>query len=741
MGMDQIEHVVVLMLENRSFDSVLGWLYEDPNDPPGLIIGPDGSYRGLQGVDLSKLTNTALSNPPLTAVPTRGAQGFTSPIVDPGEEFDHINQQFWGTENPDDHQAPTMSGVLADFVSVLQGFAYADDQVRDIAPMALECYTPAQLPVLNELARHYAVSDDWYASVPSQTNTNRAFLLCGTSHGMVNNGYLEEDPRAAPIEKALSMKLGDDRIPEATIFNELAAAGKDWAVFWQTSYLPTKLGVLVEDVQAISAALTVAAAVGGPLAEIAAAALLMVEEIEKLGPQELAYLEELSRGDVASSYTWRLFPQIKQIPGASSNFQTLDEFHQRARNGTLPAFSYIEPYWTISRATTGNSIGKRLISTLGNDYHPPSNLLVGEEFVKDVYTSLISNTAAWNKTLLLVTFDEFVGTFDHVSGPPLEAGAVEPPWGTNGSAPKGPEDGFKFDRLGGRVATIVVSPFVQKGTVFRASPPVPYDHTSLIATTLKWIGKEADTGRFGQRAANAPTFDGVLTLTQPRTDQADPQALTFLDTPRADGDPLRYGDSFWLQNQNGDYLTAAVPDFKEIGGAAVFPRSTIDMFADIGLAAYFPTHGSGETVAITLVTHTISPTPGPPGQVSDGDQVRIVSREAQLGSRIVLGIWPASDGGSWDCFYYDEYVTGDDPLAQAWTIQKLSTGNGAGVCYGDSVYVLSDSASYGGQRLTRDSRPLPYNHWVTTTSSGGDSWTIVPSASNWEARRTVHQPR
>jgi hypothetical protein len=143
-------------------------------------------------------------------------------------------------------------------------------------------------------------------------------------------------------------------------------------------------------------------------------------------------------------------------------------------------------------------------------------------------------------------------------------------------------------------------------------------------------------------------------------------------------------------------------------------------------------------VAITLVTHTISPTPGPPGQVSDGDQVRIVSREAQLGSRIVLGIWPASDGGSWDCFYYDEYVTGDDPLAQAWTIQKLSTGNGAGVCYGDSVYVLSDSASYGGQRLTRDSRPLPYNHWVTTTSSGGDSWTIVPSASNWEARRTVH---
>jgi phospholipase C len=736
--MEHIEHVVVLMLENRSFDSVLGWLYEDPNDPPGLIIGPDGPYRGLQGLDLGKFTNTALSNPALTAEPTRGAQGFTSPAVDPGEEFEHVNQQFWGTytDTPDDTKPPTMSGVLSDFVSVLQGFGYTDDQVRAIAPMALECYTPAQLPVLNQLARHYAVCDDWFASVPSQTNTNRAFLLCGTSHGQVNNGWLETDPRAKPIEDAF-MKIGDDRFTDLTIFNELADAGKDWAVFWQTGYLPQKLGVLMQYVQGLSAAMKIIGVFGGAFGAIAEGALEMIEAIEKMGPDQFAYLEELSRGDLASSYTWRLFPQIQQIPGAANHFQRLDDFHRRARSGALPAFSYIEPLWTISHATTGNSIGKRLISTLGNDYHPPSSLIIGEEFVKDVYTSLISNTDAWNKTLLLITFDEFVGTWDHVTGPWLEKGAVAPPTGPGGYAPKGAEADFEFTRLGGRVATLVVSPYVQKGTIFRAMPEgrqkpgehptarMPFDHTSLIATTMKWIGRDADTAdKFHARAASVPTFDVALALTTPRTDQADPKALTFLDVPQADGDPLRYGDWFLLKNANGNYMTTATADMKDVGGGAIFPTPTIDLLADIGLSAYFPTLGSGDTVPVTFVTHSVPRTPGPPSFVSYGDQVRILSREAQLGSRNMLGIWPATDGGSNDCFYYDEYVTGDDALAQTWTVEKADTSSGPGVRYGDMIYLTTHSTAWAGMKLMHNAT-LFQSHWVTV-NDGGDEWTIVP---------------
>ena len=65
----------------------------------------------------------------------------------------------------------------------------------------MQSYTPDQLPVINGLAEHYAVGDMWFSSVPSQTNPNRAFALCGTSMGLVNNGFLEKDPRAVPLRK------------------------------------------------------------------------------------------------------------------------------------------------------------------------------------------------------------------------------------------------------------------------------------------------------------------------------------------------------------------------------------------------------------------------------------------------------------------------------------------------------------------------------------------------------------
>ena len=717
MGMDKIEHVVVLMLENRSFDSMLGWLYE--HDSPNVNVPPApawDAYRGLQNVDLTKFANTAL-NGQLTVKPTRGAQGFTVPTVDPGEEFDHVNQQFYGTTSPSPTQPVTMTGVLSDFVGVLEERGYTGDDLVRLAPMVMESYTQAQLPVLSQLARHYAVSDAWFASVPSQTNPNRAFLLCGTSNGMVDNGFLEIDPRAPPIEKALGMKIGDDRVAAYTIFNALDAADKDWAVFWQTSFLPQKISTLIDILVPLIAFLK--NLVLWPItwaAKIAADALAILGILKGLPSAALQYLGELSAGDLASSYTWRLFPEIQQISNASANFQSLDDFHARARNGTLPAFSYIEPYWSISRATTGNSVGERLISALGNDYHPPSNLIVGEEFVKDVYTSLISNTDAWQKTLLLITFDEFVGTFDHWTND-LEPGTVAAPWGTE--PPPTCEEGFPFKRLGARVPTILVSPYVQKGTVFRSGTSVPYDHTSVISTTMEWIGNEAGAARFGERTANAPTFDGVLTLTDPRADEAD---LPFLDTERIVGDPLSYGDSFWLQNQSGDYLTTAYPTLKFAGGGAVVPQGGIDLLADIGLAAYFPRYGSGQTIAVALVSH--SPDAGP--QVNHGDTVRLVSREPQLWSRNFLGAWPDSS----DCYYYDEYVDGVNAGLEAWTIQKLDPSKGTGVSYGDSVYLVSASTQYAGQRLTRERHWYRTDNWITTTSSGGDSWTIVPAPAS-----------
>jgi phospholipase C len=200
MSMKNIEHVVVLMLENRSFDSLLGWLYE--GDTPALNVPPAAKgdeFRGLHGVDLAKFTNKAghgLSSPPV-----RGASGFTVPSTDPGEEFEHVNMQFFATKTPKPDAVATMTGVLQDFVDLL-----GPEADPALAASIMQTYTPAQLPVLNQLARHYAVCDDWFASVPSQTNPNRAFLLTGTSHGLVNNGELETSPQAKLLETLLGSR-------------------------------------------------------------------------------------------------------------------------------------------------------------------------------------------------------------------------------------------------------------------------------------------------------------------------------------------------------------------------------------------------------------------------------------------------------------------------------------------------------------------------------------------------------
>jgi phospholipase C len=703
MSLENIEHVVVLMLENRSFDSMLGWLYE--HDAPALNIPaakPGDEYRGLQKVDLDKFLNTAL-NGTVTAKPTRGVQGFSVPDVAPGEEFNHVNTQFYDTPTPAPDAPITMTGVLADFVEVLQGLGFKDADLARLGPMMLQTFTPGQLPVLSQLARHYAVSDAWFASVPSQTNPNRAFLTCATSNGMVNNGDLETNPQAKEIEAVLGMAIGDDRVDAPTIFNALSDAGVDWAVFFQTSYLPQKISTLLTGLPILIPLLGVA---GFPLLAAAAEALLLA-----LSPYT-KYLEELTSGELGSCYTWRLFPQIqKGIPDAAQHFGKLEDFHRLARAGQLPRFTYIEPFWSISHTTNDNPIQEKLVTVLGNDYHPPSNILVGEQFVKEVYTSLIANSDAWRKTLLLITFDEFVGSFDHVTDP-LKPGTVAPPWGPHGQPPFTSPTHFAFDRLGARVPTIVVSPYVQKGTVFRSTGSVPYDHTSVIATTLKWLGHGDKLASFGDRAQAAPTFEGVLTLDRPRTDET---ALPFLDTPRAVGDLVQYGDSFLLRNQSGQYLTTYYATMKAAGGGSIVGDSVIGICIDLDIAAYFPRIGGEQPAVLSFVTQA----PDPAAQIDNNDQVLIVSRELGLGPRNLLGAWADSH----DCYYSDEYLDGDNAVKQRWAIQKLADTDQP-VRYGDRVFLVN--AHYKGARLTRDERWVVGKGWLTTDPKG-DYWTIEPA--------------
>lgn len=411
----------------------------------------------------------------------------------------------------------------------------------------------------------------------------------------------------------------------------------------------------------------------------------------------------LSSGALESEYTWRLFPKIHEIPGAKERFMRIADFHRLARAGQLPRFSFIEPSWTISKNSVDPSV-ENLFTQMGTDYHPPGNLIVAERFVKEIYASLIADPAAWNKTLLLITFDEFVGSFDHVAPP-----RATPPWGS--SKPGFDTHGFNFDRLGARVPTILVSPWVRKGSVFRSTTDVPYDHTSVIATTLKWLGQEGKIGEFGERTRSAPTFEGALTLEQPRTDAAE---LGFLDVTRKDGDPVRYGDPIVLRNKNGKYITAASRTMK--AGVALPSDDLMGFAVDLDLAAYFPTLGGATPATLSLLTAEADP----PAQVPDGAKVFIITHEASVGAANFLGAWKDSH----DCYYYNNYPQGANRGNERWIVRQVDHA-GRPLRYGDKVHL--ENVKFAGQLLTHDTRPLQ-SGWVTTATSG-DSWVIEPAPS------------
>jgi phospholipase C len=143
--LDTFEHVVVLMLENRSFDNILGYLYQN-GVPPG---------QQFDGVIGNNLTNPDENGNP---VPVSTQSNFHEPYPDPGEEFDHITAQLFSGLPPTG--VPQMQGFVKDYFSTLNALlpkwcGSPADQSKAI----MQCFTPTSLPVLSGLAQQFAVFD------------------------------------------------------------------------------------------------------------------------------------------------------------------------------------------------------------------------------------------------------------------------------------------------------------------------------------------------------------------------------------------------------------------------------------------------------------------------------------------------------------------------------------------------------------------------------------------------------
>jgi phospholipase C len=181
--LSSINYIVVLMLENRSFDHMLGLLYSASSN-----VSPSGQpFEGLTGEESNPDSNGAPVD--VFTIAPSDSNAYFMPGADPGEGYSATNSQLFGTTRPPTPPVATNSGFVTDFnytlgwestenYSILPGTTASD---------IMGVFPPTMLPVLSGLAQGYAVCDFWFGSVPTETLPNRAFVNAGTSQGHMDD--------------------------------------------------------------------------------------------------------------------------------------------------------------------------------------------------------------------------------------------------------------------------------------------------------------------------------------------------------------------------------------------------------------------------------------------------------------------------------------------------------------------------------------------------------------------------
>jgi phospholipase C len=383
-ALDEIETIVVVMMENRSFDHMLGYLRQLRPAADGL------AYEGFSGNEVNNVQNAHPGFKMLAATKANIPGSVTAIYPGPEHGFDHVARQVAGG---------AMSGFAQDYEE-----RYPDD---GIGQWVLTYYTDHELPVYYDLAAHYAVCDHWFASHPGPTWPNRWTTLSG------GTPFTDNPP---VTNKVIGF------LPYGTIFDLLNERGIDWRVF----------------------------------------------------ESDLSLIRTYDNFRLDADH---VVPFINPDDDSRS-------FEQVAAAGRLPPVVFVEPNFSDTPP----------LST-ANDDLCPIDLVKGQDFVHRVYNAL-RDSPHWPRTLLLITYDEHGGFFDHVPPPGTPLGPPE--W--IGKVPKIHPEGA--DHLGVRVPALVVSPWVRPGSVCKQV----FDHTSIIKTILlrhRAKLQTADFVSFGPRVNEA----------------------------------------------------------------------------------------------------------------------------------------------------------------------------------------------------------------------------------------------
>jgi phospholipase C len=357
----EIEHVVVLMLENHSYDNLFGMLGREPGGRPrgdGFALAQDGLPAAINPYPDGKLQ-----------------RAFRMPTTC---QFRSTPSQEWtASHNAYDHGAN--DGFVRTPISP------ATSQI--VGAVAMGYWTGDDLPFTYDLATRFPIGDRWFSSCLAQTDPQRRYLIAATSSGMTDD--IGTSPGGIVPDASLGVPAN------GTIFDRLTAAGISWADY--NASFPTGC------------------------------------TMELYPPNDAAF--------------------------SKSNAPPIDQFFTDAKAGTLPTFSLLDPdFGTQSQEN-------------------PQNIVVGEAFLAKVVNAL-GSSPLWRKTLLILTYDEHGGYYDHVTPPVALAPDSIPPQVQPGESSY---DGFA--RYGFRVPSVLVGPYVKPGYV----SSIVYDHTSILAfLERKW---------------------------------------------------------------------------------------------------------------------------------------------------------------------------------------------------------------------------------------------------------------
>lgn len=452
--LDTFDHVVVLMMENRSFDNLFGHLYD------GVPLPLGKTFEGAQGRWNPDHKGDGRIATSLTRDPRE-------PYPDPGEFFKNVVTQLYGkTYDPknDPHDPtsgdPTMNGFVLDYYNVLRDLTENKSPLWRwpldpawYSPKIMKCFDPVAIPAFATLARDFAVFDQWFCALPSETWPNRAFWHAATSWGFADMPLHDKKWNLSHwIESSTTETLFgllDDKFRTDT---------DNWCIY---SDMP-----------------------------------ISATELIHLG----SFHHPIKTAKVRQRY-------LQYDAPAGPNFFT------DCAAGKLPKYSFLEPhmfnfmppeYWhnDMHPSEWMHAWHWMFLGQGG-----PGSVLLGDHLIWQVYQAIQSSQhrdaggrLLQDRTLFIITFDEHGGCFDHVRPP-----KATPP----AHLPVPTQHNFAFERLGVRVPTVMISSHIAPGTIVNE----PMHHCSFLKTMQKKWGLAS----LGPRQDDAPCFAGAVFSETPRT--------------------------------------------------------------------------------------------------------------------------------------------------------------------------------------------------------------------------------